>query len=155
MPHLVILYTATLDRPADQGGTDMTTLCRALAHTMVDQRDESGKPVFPVGGVRVLAYPAAHHALADGGAAGRAAGGDGAYDFVYLNLRMARGRSAAVHQQVGQALTDCARSHFASLLATRHIGITLQVDEGPEVFDAKTSTLHPLFRTPAGPTAKD
>jgi 5-carboxymethyl-2-hydroxymuconate isomerase len=154
MPHLVILYTATLDRPAGQGGTDMTALCRALAETMVEQRDESGKPVFPIGGVRVLAYPAAHHAVADGGAAGRAAGGDGVYDFVYLNLRMARGRSAAVHQQVGEALTARTRAHFASLLATRHIGITLQVDEGAEVFDAKTSTLHPLFQTPAGTTPK-
>jgi 5-carboxymethyl-2-hydroxymuconate isomerase len=27
----------------------------------------------------------------------------------------------------------------------RHIGVTLQVDEGHEVFDAKHSTLHPLF----------
>jgi 5-carboxymethyl-2-hydroxymuconate isomerase len=148
MPHLVILYTATLDRPAAQGGADMSTLCRALADTMIAQRDEAGRAVFPVGGVRVLAYPAAHHAVADGGAAGRAAGGDGAYDFVYLNLRMARGRSAVVHQQVGEALTACARAHFAPLLATRHLGITLQVDEGPEVFDAKTSTLHPLFQPP-------
>jgi 5-carboxymethyl-2-hydroxymuconate isomerase len=148
MPHLVILYTATLDRPVGQGGSDMTALCRALADTMVAQRDEAGRPVFPVGGVRVLAYPAAHHAVADGGAAGRAAGGDGVYDFVYLNLRMARGRSAVVHQRVGEALVACARAHFAPLLATRHIGITLQVDEGPEVFDAKTSTLHPLFQTP-------
>ncbi|RZS57984.1 5-carboxymethyl-2-hydroxymuconate isomerase [Sphaerotilus mobilis] len=154
MPHLVILYTATLDRPADQGGADMTALCRALADAMVEQRDETGKAVFPVGGVRVLAYPAAHHAVSDGGAAGRAAGGDGVYDFVYLNLRMARGRSAAVHRQVGEALTTCARSHFAPLLATRHIGITLQVDEGAEVFDAKTSTLHPLFQPPAGTTPK-
>jgi 5-carboxymethyl-2-hydroxymuconate isomerase len=148
MPHMVILYTATLDRPAAQGGADMSALCRALADTMIAQRDEAGLAVFPVGGVRVLAYPAAHHAVADGGAAGRAAGGDGAYDFVYLNLRMARGRSAVVHQQVGEALTACARAHFAPLLATRHLGITLQVDEGPEVFDAKTSTLHPLFQPP-------
>ncbi|MFM2342292.1 MAG: hypothetical protein RLZZ592_1945 [Pseudomonadota bacterium] len=148
MPHLVILYTATLDRPAAQGGTDMNALCRALADTLTAQRDEAGQAVFPVGGVRVLAYPAAHHAVADGGAAGRAAGGDGAYDFVYLNLRMARSRSAVVHQQVGEALTACARAHFAPLLATRHLGITLQIDEGREVFDAKTSTLHPLFQPP-------
>ncbi len=148
MPHLVILYTATLDRPAELGGSDMGALCRALADTMIAQRDEAERAVFPVGGVRVLAYPAAHHAVADGGAAGRAAGGDGVYDFVYLNLRMARGRSAVVHQRVGEALLATARAHFAPLLATRHLGITLQVDEGPEVFDAKTSTLHPLFPTP-------
>ena len=154
MPHLVILYTGTLDRPVAQGGSDLSALCRVLADTMIAQRDpDTGRAVFPVGGVRVLAYPAAHHALSDGGTAGRAAGGDGVYDFVYLNLRMGRGRSAAVHQAVGQALTACAQAHFAPLLATRHIGITLQIDEGPEVFDAKSSTLHPLFQTPSTPKA--
>ena len=33
----------------------------------------------------------------------------------------------------------------AEQLARRPIGITVQVDEGPEVFDAKISSLHPLF----------
>ena len=33
---------------------------------MLDQRDEAGKQVFPTGGTRVLAYPAAHYAVADG-----------------------------------------------------------------------------------------
>jgi 5-carboxymethyl-2-hydroxymuconate isomerase len=32
------------------------------------------------------------------------------------------------------------------LFASRYIGLTLQVDEGQEVFDAKHSTIHPLFR---------
>jgi len=145
MPHLVILYTANLDAPADAGGADLPRLCRALADTMLAQRDDAGEPVFPPGGVRVLAYPAAHWAVADDGAAGRAAGGSGDYGFVYLNLRMGRGRSTAVHQRVGQALADVARSHLQVLLASRHVGVTLQIDEGPEVFDAKASSLHPLF----------
>lgn len=146
MPHLVILYTPQLDRPADQGGTDMTALCRTLADTMLAQRDESNVPVFPPGGVRVLAYPAAHYAVADGGAAGVAAGRGGDYAFVYLNLRMARGRSAAVHASVGRALEAAAKSHFQAQLQAGLIGVTLQIDEGPEVFDAKNSSLHPLFK---------
>ena len=93
MPHLVILYTGNLDQPADQGGTDMKVLCRALADTMLAARDEQGKQVFPTGGTRALAYPAPHFAVADDGAVGRTAGGDGNYAFVYLNLRMAKGRS--------------------------------------------------------------
>lgn len=146
MPHLVILYTGNLDAPPAQGGTPMGSLCRALADAMLSVRDEAGKPVFPTGGTRVLAYPAPHFAVADGGAAGRAAGGDGEYAFVYLNLRMGRGRSAAVHQQTGRLLEAVAKAHFAPLLASRYIGITLQIDEGPEVFDAKNSSLHPLFQ---------
>ena len=131
MPHLVILYTPQLDLD-----TDMSVLCRKLADAMLALRDESGKPVFPVGGVRVLAYPAAHHAVADG---------SGDHAFAYFNVRMARGRSAAVQQQAGQALTAVAREHMAPVLARRPVGLTLQIDEGAEVFDAKFGNLHPLF----------
>lgn len=149
MPHLVILYTGNLDQPAAQGGSDMKALCRKLADTMLAARDEQGKQVFPTGGTRVLAFPAAHYAVADDGSAGRAAGGDGNYAFVYLNLRMAKGRNPSVHEAVGKAVEATTRAHFAEHLATRHIGITLQIDEGHEVFDAKNSSLHPLFQPKA------
>ena len=148
MPHLMIYYTANLDRE-----TDMTALCRALADTMLEIQDEESRPVFPKGGTRVLAFPAAHSAVSDGGAAGRAAGthtgaasGDaGDYGFVYLNLRMGKGRTSAIHQKVGNALVHTTHTHFQTLFAQRHIGITLQIDEGQEVFDSKHSNLHPLF----------
>jgi len=148
MPHLVIYYTANLDRE-----TDMTALCRALADTMLAIVDDERKSVFPKGGIRVLAFPAAHHAVADGGTAGRAAqthtgaasGDAGDYAFVYLNLRMGRGRTATVHKNVGDTLMLTTQTHFQTLFAQRHIGITLQIDEGQEVFDAKHSNLHPLF----------
>ena len=132
MPHLVILYTPNLETR-----TDMTALARALADTMIAQRDDHGAPVFPVGGTRVLAYPAAHFAVADG---------SGDHGFVYMTLRMARGRSAAVHQRLGDALAATVRAHVAPLLAEHHVGITLQIDEGAEVFDAKLGNLHPLFQ---------
>ncbi|GAA6142707.1 5-carboxymethyl-2-hydroxymuconate isomerase [Hydrogenophaga sp. 5NK40-0174] len=145
MPHLVILYSGNLDKPAQEGGTDMGALCRSLADTMLAQRDEDGMLVFPPGGTRVLAYPAAHWAISDGGAAGLAVGKGGDYAFVYMNLRMARGRSAWVHEQAGRALEACVKAHFAEQFERRPIGVTLQIDEGAEVFDAKNSSLHPLF----------
>jgi len=131
MPHLVILYTANLEQTSN-----MTVLCRSLADVMLEQADESGKPVFPTGGTRVLAYPAPHHAVADG---------SGDYAFVYLNLRMARGRSSAIHKRVGDALLMATKAHFQPVFSQRHIGVTLQIDEGGEVFDARHSNLHPLF----------
>ena len=143
MPHLVVLYSGNLD-----ARTDMSALCRSLADAMLAQRDEAGAPVFPPGGTRVFAYPAPHFAISDGGAAGRGAGGDGHYAFAYLNLRMGRGRSEAVQQRIGQALMAVAKSHFDPLMASLHIGVTLQVDIGAEVFDAKHSSLHPLFNKP-------
>ena len=131
MPHLVILYTANLERESD-----MTALCRALADTMLAVKDEDGKQVFPTGGVRVLAYPAAHSAVADG---------TGDHAFAYLNLRMGRGRSDAAKKNASEALAAATRAHFASILARRPVGVTLQIDEGPEVFDAKLGNLHSLF----------
>lgn len=142
MPHLVMLYTGQLDQEVQIGA-----LCRQLADAMLAVRDEADKAVFPPGGTRVLAYPAPHYAVADGGAAGLAAGGSGDYAFVYLNLRMARGRTQATQQRAGQMLLKVAQDFFAPTLAKRHIGITLQIDEGAEVFDAKHSNLHPLFRS--------
>jgi 5-carboxymethyl-2-hydroxymuconate isomerase len=146
MPHLVILYTPNLDKPAAEGGVDMAGLCRALCDSMLAVRDEQDQQVFPSGGTRVLAYPAAHSAVSDGGAAGVAAGMGGDYAFVYMNVRMAKGRSALVHQRVGEALNACVKERFAGQLAGRPIGITVQVDEGHEVFDSKNSSLHPLFQ---------
>ena len=134
MPHLVILYTPNLEADADIGG-----LCRALADTMLTLKDEQGAQVFPTGGTRVLAYPAAHYAVADG---------SGDYGFCWFNLRMGRGRSEAVQRAAGEALAAAAKEHLAPLLARRRVGLTLQVDVGAEVFDAKFGNLHPLFVKP-------
>lgn len=148
MPHLVILYTGQLDQEVN-----MTSLCRQLADAMLTVKDESGKQVFPTGGTRVLAYPAPHYAVADGGAAGVTAGaaagvtagGNGDYAFAYLNLRMGRGRTEATQKLAGDALLTVAKAFFSPLMATKHMGVTLQIDVGQEVFDAKHSNLHPLF----------
>jgi 5-carboxymethyl-2-hydroxymuconate isomerase len=132
VPHCVILYTPNLEEQAD-----MTSLCRKLADSMLTVLDESGKQVFPTGGTRVLAYPATHFAVADG---------KRDYAFVYLNVRMGAGRSAAVQQRAGDQLTAVVKEHFAALLGQRLIGITLQIDESPgQVYDAKHSNIHPLF----------
>jgi 5-carboxymethyl-2-hydroxymuconate isomerase len=132
MPHLVILYTPNLE-----GKTDLTALCRALADEMLAVRDEVGAQVFPTGGTRVLAFPAAHFAVADG---------QRDYGFMYLNLRMGAGRSGAVQQRTGDALLARVKQHFAPLFESELIGITLQVDESPgQVYDGKHSNIHPLF----------
>lgn len=131
MPHLVMLYTANLDQHAD-----VSQLCRKLCDALLSVRDEQDRQVFPTGGTRVLAYPATHWAVADG---------TRDYLFLYLNVRMAQGRSAAVQKAVGEAVSAAAKLHLQDLYETQHIGMTVQIDEGHEVFDAKASTIHPLF----------
>jgi 5-carboxymethyl-2-hydroxymuconate isomerase len=131
MPHLVIQYSAELETELD-----VRALCRALADTIVGVRDETGAQPFPTAGTRVLAHPAPHSAV-----------GDGQHDcsFAYFNLRIARGRSTAVQQALGEALAATIRRHLAPVLARRNVGLTLQVDEGGEVFDAKLGNLHALY----------
>ena len=133
MPHLVMLYTPQLDAQAD-----LSRLCRKLADAMLSVRDENGAQVFPTGGTRVLAYPAAHFAVADG---------QRDYAFVYLNLRMGTGRSAATQKRAGDVVLATAKAHLDPLMATRLIGVTVNVDESPgQVYDGKHSNIHPLFK---------
>lgn len=132
MPHLVILYTPNLEAHIDMG-----QLCRSLADTMLAQRDEAGQQIFPTGGTRVLAYPAAHYAVADG---------KHDYGFVYLNLRMGSGRSEAVKKETGRALIDSTQAFFDPVFKDHLVGLTLQIDEGVQVFDGKRGNLHPLFQ---------
>src|SRR4051794_41232666 len=121
MPHCVILYT-----PNIEGKTDVSALCRKLADTMLTVLDEQGKQVFPTGGTRVLAYPAAHYAVADG---------KGDYAFIYMNIRMATGRSDAVKKAAGAAVLARAKAHLSPAFAKRLIGLTVQVDETPGQVD--------------------
>ena len=131
MPHVTIQYTANLDPEAK-----IDALCASLAEVICAQRDGEGQRLFPIGGTRVLAYPACAFAVADS-APDRA--------FVYLNVRIAPGREPARVKATGEALITAVRSHFEALLASRPLGITLQIDEGAPAFDVKHSNLHPLF----------
>ena len=132
MPHVIVQYTANLETEVDMPG-----LCREIAAVLIAQKDETGGPLFPIGGTRVLAYPAQHFAVADG---------KGPYGFCYINIRVAAGRSDAKKKASGDAVLACAQARFASAFENRNIGVTIQIDESPgQVYDAKHSNLHPLF----------
>jgi len=52
-----------------------------------------------------------------------------------MKMLTRRGRSEAVKKAAGAAITQAARQHFEALLATtHHFGLTVQVDQGLEVF---------------------
>ena len=117
MPHLHIDYSTGLEAQADMGA-----LCRKLAAAMAALKDASGKDVFPLQGTRVLAYPAAHSA---------------GHPFVYLNLRIAPGRSRATLDAAGQALLDTVALHFDALASGLPFGLTLHIDEGAPVYEGR------------------
>ena len=140
MPHLVIVYTPNID-------TDFDVLCRTLCDTLRSQRDEAGNQVYPPGGTRVMAFPAAHYAVAD-------CAQD--YPFMYLNLRIFGGRPVSVTKKTGDEILEAAKRLLAPVIAKGPIGITLQIDETPKdmpgqlimSYEDRHNTLHPLFRKP-------
>ena len=131
MPHVTIQYTANLDPDAR-----INALCATLAEVICAQRDDAGQRLYPIGGIRVLAYPSAAYAVADG-APDRA--------FCYVNVRIAPGRPREMVLATGDALGAAVKSHFAGIFESRPVGITVQIDEGAPVFDLKHSNQHPLF----------
>jgi 5-carboxymethyl-2-hydroxymuconate isomerase len=133
MPHVVVQYTLNLE-----SRVDMPALCRGIADTLIAQRDEAGAPLFPPGGTRVLAYPAQVYAVADS---------QDDYGFCYVNIRIAEGRSEAKKKAAGDAVLAKVQAYFESAFAHGHVGVTIQIDESPgQVYDAKHSNLHPLFK---------
>jgi 5-carboxymethyl-2-hydroxymuconate isomerase len=126
MPHLKIEYTANLD-----AHTDIGELCRTLSHTLVTLKDAGGRLVFPLYGTRVLAYPAAQYAVADG-EQGRA--------FVYMNMRITPGRSPELVQAVGDAVLAAAQGHFAPALDKLPVRLTLHIDATPPGYEGKFSS---------------
>jgi 5-carboxymethyl-2-hydroxymuconate isomerase len=132
MPHVVVQYTLNLETQVD-----MPALCREIADALIAVRDEKGGPLFPVGGTRVLAYPAQVYAVADG---------KDDYGFCYINVRIAGGRSDAKKKEAGDAVLAKVQARFALAFERKHIGVTIQVDESPgQVYDAKHNNLNPLF----------
>jgi 5-carboxymethyl-2-hydroxymuconate isomerase len=60
---------------------------------------------------------------------------------------MAQGRTEATQKKAGDAITACAKEHLAAVFDGQPFGLTVQVDVSPgQVYDAKHSSLHPLFR---------
>ena len=101
-------------------------------------RDEAGKQVFPTGGTRVLAYPAAHYAVADG---------KGDYAFMLHQPAHGRGPQRCGEEARGRrAAGSASRPTSRRCSSSSTVGITLQIDESPgQVYDGKHSNLHPLF----------
>ncbi len=131
MPHLTIQYSQNVEKNIDVQG-----LCNVMSQAILAQRDSQGNRVFPIGGTRVLAYPAAQYVVADG---------QGDYGFIYLNFRITAGRPPELIEQVGDALLAVLRAYVNPHFEQATVGYTLQIDEGPEVYDAKEGNLRTLF----------
>jgi 5-carboxymethyl-2-hydroxymuconate isomerase len=141
MPHLVILYTPQLDKE-----TDMDVLCRSLANTMLAARDENGAHQFFRLVVRVYWLFPPHISRWQMTAALAVLPEARATTPLFIcNCVWPTAEQLPRTRSVGDALLQTTQTHFANIFDKRHIGITLQIDEGLTVYDGKHSNLHPLF----------
>lgn len=127
MPHLTIDYTANLET-----ALNMPELCKLLANELLGMRSDPDGPLFPLTGTRVLARPAPFFAVADGA-------DDNA--FMYMNLRIAAGRSDAVKKRVGEALLACATQYLQPVFSRQALGLTIHIDDMMPSFDGKHNNL--------------
>jgi 5-carboxymethyl-2-hydroxymuconate isomerase len=129
--HLTLEYSANL-----RAGGDFRGLCAELAACMAAQRD-AGKPVFPLGGIRVRAIPCDDYCIA----AGAADAG-----FVHAILKMGAGRSAAVRDAAAAALFAVLKQHFAAQFAAQGLALSLELSEFSEAGTWKHNNLHARLR---------
>ena len=111
MPHLTIEYSANL---RNFGG--FSKLCSELAQVLVAQQAD-GKPVYPIGGVRVRAIVADHWCIGDGTQQDAA--------FVHARFLIGAGRSDAVKQATGDALFKAIKKHFAREFDSQGLALSL------------------------------
>jgi 5-carboxymethyl-2-hydroxymuconate isomerase len=131
MPHLTLDHSANLS-----AGGDFDGLCRKLSACLVDQRAE-GRPVFPVGGVRVRAIAADACCIADGSL-------DAAY--VHAALKVAAGRAPETLRAAGDAVFEVMKAHFADTFERMGLALSLELGEFSEAGTWKHNNLHVLWQ---------
>jgi 5-carboxymethyl-2-hydroxymuconate isomerase len=131
MPHLTVEYTANLKPEGDIAGL-LPKLARCLIAQQVD-----GKPVYPIGGVRVRAIEVTDWCIADGAP-------DAA--FVHASLKVGTGRTPETLKGTGDALFDIVKAHFAAIYERRGLALSLEISEFSEAGTWKHNNLHARFR---------
>lgn len=121
MPHVIIDYSANLEKVVDIGG--LCGCLRAVAVTL---------ETFPTAGVRVRAHAATHYAIADG---------NPAHGFIDITVRLRAGRARAVKQAAIQALFDAAQAFVAPVMARQPLALSLEMRDIDPDLSPKTGTI--------------
>ena len=131
MPHLTIEYSVNL-----RNFGALTKLCAELARVLVSQQAE-GKPVYPIGGIRVRAIAADDWCIGDGSQHDAA--------FVHARFTIGVGRSEAVKKATGDALFEAIKQHFARQFDSQGLALSLEISEFSEGGTWKHNNLHERY----------
>ena len=123
MPHLTVEHSANLETDVD-----MAAFCAAMRDAMV------ATGIFPLGGIRVRAFPCHTYVIADG-----------TPEFAYLNMicRVGHGRDEDVRKAAAETIYAAAEDHLKPLVDGRPFALSLDLDELSPVTSLKRfNTVH-------------
>jgi len=126
MPHMAIEYSANLD-----ARVDMAELCALVSRTILDTG------LFELGAIRVRAFRADAYAVADRLPEN---------GFIDMNFRIGRGRSAEEKKRTGETIFAAVSAHLATLFATPHFALSLELREIDAELSWKKNAIHPRLR---------
>ena len=123
MPHLTVEYSANIE--AD---VDMQAFCDAMRDAMVTTG------VFPLGGIRVRAFPCHTFTIADGA---------GDYGYLHMICRVGHGRDEETRLNAAETIYSAAEDFLKPRIGERPFALSLDLDELHPVTSLKRyNTLH-------------
>jgi 5-carboxymethyl-2-hydroxymuconate isomerase len=122
MPHLIVEYSANLDR-----SIDIAVLIEGIHQAAL----ETG--VFPIGGVRTRAARRDAYRIGDGHADN---------GFIHVQARIGAGRPADVRHRAGEHIFNRLKELMAAHFSQAPLGLTLEMVEIDPVGSFKFNTIH-------------
>jgi len=124
MPHLIVEYSANLERQVDIARLVVAVHTAAL---------ETG--VFPIGGIRTRAVRREVYAIADSHPDN---------GFIHVQARIGKGRAPDVRQRAAEHIFAAVRAETAKVFAQRPLGLTFEIVEIDPVGSLKHNNLHEI-----------
>lgn len=122
MPHLVLEYSANLDKDLD-----IADLVKTVHEVALDTG------VFPLGGIRTRAERRDVYRIADGDPENR---------FVHLTARIGSGRPVEVRQAAGDTIFDALCEALQPVFDQHPLGISFEIQEAHPQLNFKKNNIH-------------
>jgi 5-carboxymethyl-2-hydroxymuconate isomerase len=127
MPHLTVEYSANLEEDVDIAG-----FCAVMRDAML------ATGIFPLGGIRVRAFPCHTYVIADG---------DPRHAYVNLICRIGAGRDAETRLAAAEAIYAAAEGHLKARVGERPVALSLDLDElHPRTSLKRYNTIHDALK---------
>lgn len=126
MPHFIVECTENIREPA--------RLPALFSHVNALLADSG---IFPLAGIRSRVHWIDTWQMADG---------KNDYAFVHITLKIGHGRTVEALQPLMNTLFETIKLHFADLMATHYLALSMTVEELHPVLNFKQNNVHALFR---------